>query len=698
MDEGHGFRETASTFVASLPLRWGSHGRPRAGVLGLGHCNHWSPSPTLRFLPGPVLLLPSPPVPRTARHHLTSHAHVLPRSLILVFLVQPATLGPPPKDVPPPTPVELPSCTPQPSAAPDAAGHASVVRLLQSLRKPSQLNEPHYAALGLHVHADTPAEHLLPDPSYLPAPSGWDTMTVDDARAKDPTFRRPLSNGNMSPEARAYLERRTELSIDNQAAFRTVKRIRPQPGQKPVRLGNCYEFFRQLELMAGYWDDTSQPPISYGDDDEQTAGSSSPAPPGPGPGPGPKPLDASLEQAQQAIAGASVAHDSSNTSSQPKDGNIQRTTYRTSPGSAMPAEIRHGLITAFVKLVSYDFGCNVSPPRVEPRLHLREPAHPPGTKGKQASRPPRVSYFPSGCNFIFRTPTSRDEARHGYMEGPLVAVSARNLTNFKGRTDHNVDFGRELVAALATAQLRARQGKQEKRFGDGQWWTTRKRWGGGEGGPIGREVESVGPLESETDGSLSHRLAEKPPNAQPNKADGVSPTSAQEKSNRPEQNHAKHPHSPPTPLAISSGLPMRGAQGGRKSRKNMSMYDSYRRVKPPSSNWDKKTKYMPIGRQQDVPFDDVFVISSVFHHVCIIRARVPDRLLDVFDGAPEEEGGEERSWGKLEIWRSPWFDLFKPEERLEALRLLWGLNAWLMRADTAESPAAAGTDAPTKGT
>lgn len=516
-------------------------------------------------------------------------------------------------------------------------------------------------------------------------------MTVDDARARDPTFRRPLSNGNMSPEARAYLERRTELSIDNQAAFRTVKRIRPQPGQKPVRLGNCYEFFRQLELMAGYWDDTSQPPIRYEDEEEPTACSSSPAPPNPGP----PPLEPGLEQAQLAIAGASVAHDSNNTSSQTKGGNVQRTTYRTSPGSAMPAEIRHGLITAFVKLVSYDFGCNVSPPRVEPRLHLREPAHPPGTRGKTASKPPRVSYFPSGCNFIFRSPTSRDEARYGHMEGPLVAVSARNLTNFKGTTDHNVDFGRELVAALATAQLRARQGKQEKRFGDGQWWTTRKRWGGGEGGPIGREVESVGPLEGETDGSLAHRVAENPHASMP-KADGVSPTCAREKNNGHEQGGSKRPQSPPHPVSLSSGLPMRGTQGSRKARKNMSMYDSYRRVKPPSSNWDKKTKYMPIGRQKDVPFDDVFLVSSVFHHICIIRARVPDRLLEVFDGAPEDEGAAGRSWGKLEVWRSPWFDLFKPEERLEALRLLWGLNAWLMRADTAESSATAGTDATTK--
>ena len=38
-----------------------------------------------------------------------------------------------------------------------------------------------------------------------------------------------------------------------------------------------------------------------------------------------------------------------------------------------------------------------------------------------------------------------------------------------------------------------------------------------------------------------------------------------------------------------------------------------------------------------------------------------------------------RSWGGLEVWRSRWYDLFLVEDRVEAMRLLWGVMAWLMR-------------------
>ncbi|KAK8084595.1 hypothetical protein PG997_005866 [Apiospora hydei] len=512
-------------------------------------------------------------------------------------------------------------------------------------------------ALGVHVHTDVGAEDLLPDPSYVPSGTGWDGMDVDGARAVDATFRRPLSNGSSSPEARVYLERRNELAIDNQAAFRTIKRIRAGPGSKAVRLGNCYEFFRQLDLMATYWDDTSQPPIRYNEEDGQSPTSSKLRPVA---------LDGSLEQAEFAIAGAAAAQEGSQ---------AQRTTYRTASGSSMPPELRHGLITAFVKLVSYDCGCNLATPRVEPRLHLLEPSSPsPKSEARHApSRLARASYFPSGCNFLARVPQAREDARRGVMEGPLAAVSARNITNFSTPSDQSIDFGRELVAALITAQQRAREGQKEKRFGDGRWWATTRRWGGAEGGPIGREIESIERSEGDnnTTPSKADNAARSPLSpTKENTGDGS--TQKQGK----ESNTNKRPQSPSHPISPSSGLPMRGPPANKKSRKTLGIYDNYRMVRLPSSNWDKKMRYTAIGKQPGADFDDVFVISSIFHHLSILRVRVPMRLLEVFAGAPEEGT---RSWEKLEVWRSPWYDLFKPQERMEAFRLLWGLNVWLMR-------------------
>ncbi|KAI0534995.1 hypothetical protein GGR58DRAFT_515691 [Xylaria digitata] len=527
----------------------------------------------------------------------------------------------PPKDVPPPTPLDLPQCSLQSPNFAESAGRrhcSSVVRFLQTLYRPTEVNESHFAALGVHLHVDAPAEDVVPDPSFLPTASGWDGVDLDEARRRDQTFRRPLSNGRLSPEARIYVERRDELSVANQAAFRTVRRMKPEPGKQAVRLGNCYEFFRQLEFMATYWDDTSLPPLTE---------------------------DAAGEEQE------------SETTSTP-----QRTTYRTAPGSQMPAEIRHNLVSAFVKLVSYDFGCNIAPPRVEPRLHLVEPK----TKSKRGSTSQRASHFSSGCVFLYRTPATREAARSGVVEGPIAAVSARNTTNFSKPTESNIDFGRELIAALVTTQLRAREGKTEKRIGEGQWWATVKRWGGGEGGPIGREVEG--------DSVVGDKDAFDTENS---REDGSS-AEASSSTDKPSPQESGYPR----------GIPVRGAPLNKKPRKTLSVYDRYRMVRPPSSNWDKKARYEAIGKIRGVGYDDVFVVSSLFHHLCVLRVRVPDRFLSVLDGvvddAAEEEqeddkGRDGHSWGRLEIWRSKWFDLFVVEERIEAMRLLWGMMAWAMR-------------------
>ncbi|KAH9890855.1 hypothetical protein F4778DRAFT_773095 [Xylariomycetidae sp. FL2044] len=581
-----------------------------------------------------------------------------------------STIGPRPKDVPPPTPVVLPECSPRlPGSSDTTSGPAgttshgtqpSLVRFLQTLHRPTELDDSHFAALGVHVHPDTPAEGIVPDSRYLPSASDWnDVVNLDQARSKDSTFRHPLSNGQLSPEARVYLERRNELSVQNQAAFRTVRRIQPEPGKQAPRLGNCYEFFKQMELVAAYWDDTSLPPLPE-DEDSDTEEEAAPTLP-PRSHPHPHPIDASLEQAGHSIIAAASESNarSEKLTKKPKD--HERVTYRTSPGTLMPPEHRHNMVAAFIKLVAYDFGCNVVPPRVEPRLHLVEPPLPKEIqKSKQQAYTPRASYISSGCVFVCRAPRTREAARSGIVEGPVAAVSARNTTNFSTPIDSKVDFGREIVAALLTAQLRARQGKAEKRFGEGKWWATAKRWGGGEGGPIGREVEG--------DTSVGDADAPSP---------STSPATAEARPTPDED--SKVPRLPAAQKPGLGSLPVRGQPLAKRPRKTMSVYDNYRMIRLPSSNWDKKMRYEAIGRVKGQDYDDVFVLSSLFHHFSVLRFRVPDQLLNVFDGAPEDEGSTERSWGKLEVWRSKWFDLLVVEERLEALRLLWGFCGWSMR-------------------
>ncbi len=273
-----------------------------------------------------------------------------------------------PREIPPPTPVRFPRCVPQVGEHPSLTrGKVSLVPLLQNIHRPADIRLSHFEALGLHVIADASPQDLLPDTSFLPPVEDWNAIPQDDLLEANEATRKPLNNGNLSPGVQTYRERQKELLIDNAAAFRTIRRIPAPAGEVAARLGNAYEFYKNLEFFSGYWHDTSLGPEG--------------------------------EAPQKDEIDTTPLH--------------LQTHVRTGTGSQLPPDYRQHLLTAFVKLVAYDFGCNVSFPRVEPRLHLTPP---------QPPSPP--SYFNSSVTFIYRTPTARASARAGIVEGPVAALSA----------------------------------------------------------------------------------------------------------------------------------------------------------------------------------------------------------------------------------------------------------------------------------
>ena len=464
-------------------------------------------------------------------------------------------------------------------------GCISLPSLLEQVGRDSVVLGPTgLLAIGLDLKLDVDEKDLIPDASNIPDFRHWSTLTPEQARTHDGKERRQLRNGNVSPGCHVYLERKRELSNANENAFRTVRRIAPPKGKQQARLGNAYEFFRCLELLTTFWDDTSQPKTAE--------------------------LPPSHELAMPDVA-TSQREDASATDREP------RNATRTSAGQSMPPEYRTNLLNAFIKLVAYDFGCNVSMARVEPRLHLQS----------SPSNRQRKSYTPSNCQFVFQSPMTREAARAGTVYGPVAAVSARRTVNFAepdAETAQSSDLAREVIAALVAAQHRDREGKEEKRFGHEQWWTTKHRWGGGSGGPIGREM------------------------------------------NRDTAMGDNGPDSGPTM---------------KRARKTLPIYDNYRMVRPPASSWDRKTKYEAIGRVCGATYDDVFVISSLFHHVSFLRVRVPIRLLEVLEGSPEPDTTK-RSWGVVRAWRSPWYDFFDVGQRLAAMQMMWAVMAYQMRNDS----------------
>lgn len=580
------------------------------------------------------------------------------KSLLTHLLVPPPPVHAtgPPKDVPPPTPVHFPECRPRPAKSdrvrPDPNGSDSevipsdhLVTLLQSLVRPAdQVKIVHLEALGVQVCDGCSLLDLIPDPDCVPDFDEWDKLSREDAHAKDAETRVTLCNGKLAPGATKYVELRQGLLTENERAFRAVRRVAPKPGEQYVRLGYCHEFFRHLETFTGFWEDTSVTKPSASTDEKP-----------PVDGIGPSDCGSATETDYTAC-------------------------YRTSAGSSMPTQYRTQLLVSFLKLVTYDFSCNVMG-RQEPRLHMKSPA--PTDSQKTPSPPQRHSYFSSGCNFIYRMPVDRESAKLGIIEGPIAAVSPRHMTAFPpvGREREPViDLSRELIAALITAQHRAREGKQEVRVGKDAWWTTRRRWGGGCGGPIGREAEL---LESQDGTPAFIGDKDEPPTAKATLVEG-DPTKDMSSPQTPSPSTPSSRRSYKTSFErVMSGSPTPGGSSptqppsAKRARKSLAIYDAYRMVRPPSMHWDPKTRYAAIGRTKGADYDDVFVISCLFHHISILRVRVPDQLLVILDGAAPDPSAA--VWGGLCVWRTRWYDFFVAPDRVEAMKAMWSIVAYAMR-------------------
>jgi hypothetical protein len=215
----------------------------------------------------------------------------------------------------------------------------------------------------------------------------------------------------------------------------------------------------------------------------------------------------------------------------------------------------------------------------------------------------------------------------------LATLSSRPTTGFATQHDSVFDLCREVASILVTAQQRSRETKTEKKLLDDLWWCHKPRWGGGPGGPIGREADKVDEINSA-------------------EAENVAAAEAGRESST-------------------------GPSQAKKSRKRIGLYDNYRMVRPPSSTWDRKTKYIAIGKPAGADYDDIFLLSCLNHHVSVVRMRVPISLLDELEGGVPLPPGQERE--KCLMWRSRWFDMFLAEDRVEAMTCIWGMMAYLMR-------------------
>jgi hypothetical protein len=215
----------------------------------------------------------------------------------------------------------------------------------------------------------------------------------------------------------------------------------------------------------------------------------------------------------------------------------------------MPDQYRIDCVRAFLEPIAWAFGVTLSQHRRPPVLKL-----------ENVRFPVRMS------SVAWRGPQDRTKARQGWMEGPVLGMQCRADVNFgaAGQLDAEsvLDTVRELGGLLLLAQERAREGKTERRGGEGKWWTINPRWGGGPGGEVG-DAQGAG------DAPVKEAIT-------------------------PQDEKA-----------------MQRNPDGSKSRRRPTPAEVWKILRPGHPSWDPKIVYEAIGKDRTSEWDDVSLLCTL---------------------------------------------------------------------------------------
>lgn len=293
-----------------------------------------------------------------------------------------------------------------------------------------------------------------------------------------------------APEAvkrKEFDERLAELRLDNDTGIRVITRT-TKPGSVHPRIAYSRKFWEGVESVAQYWDTSVDqyyevPATTTKDDGEKCAKRQRTDSK-------PSVFDLQARSSQTDGADPLLTHIpnvdvdemiavASSTPLPPECAQQTHVRYkgrRTAAGSDMPDQFREHMVRGFVQCTVHPFGTQTAPPRQMPMVRINK-----------LNVPVRQTAA------VYRVPRDRQRARGGFLQGPVLTVQCRQDIDFQAdsistkqrETKSRLDAIRELGGLLRLAQERQRQGKTEERPGEGQWWTTTPRWGGGSGDEFG---------------------------------------------------------------------------------------------------------------------------------------------------------------------------------------------------------------------
>lgn len=78
----------------------------------------------------------------------------------------------------------------------------------------------------------------------------------------------------------------------------------------------------------------------------------------------------------------------------------------------------------------------------------------------------------------------------------------------------------------------------------------------------------------------------------------------------------------------------------------------------------------------------IYLISSINHHISILNLRVPLEYIEFFTMRLEHSEVSDPTfpdWYSLQVQRSKWYDMFIADDRVQVMRAIWAVMGYLMR-------------------
>ncbi|KEF61637.1 uncharacterized protein A1O9_03205 [Exophiala aquamarina CBS 119918] len=503
-----------------------------------------------------------------------------------------------------------------------------------------------------------------------------------------------------------------ELEFDNEDAYREILRIPPPDGRKRPRLVYSRNFYGSLEDMSRYWDNSK--------DNYYDVEAKDPEPQAPQYSQqiatkaedliAPKQDEQVTEAAQQerpktlqsnnvSRSGLSAEQSVSDTIEIPTRSKMKQVYkgQRLGNGEQMSPSTRVSIVRNLLKMVIHKFNCRDFESNPKDKLRFTTVNVP--------------SVFYHFC--VAKMPSEMKFARARMVEGPIMAVHARSEVRFKSSEGlqnpasdflgERFDLFREVGCLLLLAKQRSREGKDPAPVpAEHQWWASKVRWGGGETrwGQLANEVyEDEDPSWSPEE-ALLQKLKRDKDEEQERQEEAAA--AADLKNLRTDDLIADTSTSgerPKKKKRSGEGNGTRGKGGVKVEYKDgkrvmftqpirRKWYQDWTKIRPNALAWDEKVIYRKIGQQSKEDggngWDDVYLLSAVNHHVCLMRLSVHEDYLEWLETGktvhPDGNASEgQRQPHVLYVSRSNWYDLFDIAQRKELLTGVWRVMSWLNR-------------------